>query len=105
MTTSQLTDATFDVALCGGLPILVKFSAPWCVECRILDEALAVVLPCYAGRLRCCEVDVAVNPMLRARYAIMALPALYLFKNGEVVWKAVGVLPQHEIVAALNSSL
>ena len=66
-------------------PVLVEFWAPWCVYCRRIAPAYDKVAEQYADKLVVGKINVDDVPELAEREGIEAIPALLLYKNGEVV--------------------
>jgi thioredoxin 1 len=98
-----LSSKNFDAEIAASaVPLLVKCGAPWCAECAALDALLASLLPRWKERLAVAKIDVSVEETLRVRLRVIALPALFLYKNGAVVWKGVGVVSRRELIAVLE---
>ena len=73
------------------IPVLVDFWATWCGPCRMLAPTIAKIAEEQEGVIKVGKVDVDEEPELAAKYGIASIPTLMVFKNGEIVNKAVGV--------------
>jgi thioredoxin 1 len=81
-----LTKHTFeDEVIKSGAPVLVDFWAPWCMPCRMLAPALEELSTDLAGKLKIGKVNVDEEPDLAVQYGIESIPAVFLFKGGEIV--------------------
>ncbi|HPO49811.1 MAG TPA: thioredoxin [Spirochaetota bacterium] len=98
-----LTDATFDnEVLKSDVPALVDFWASWCGPCRALGPIIEQVASEYSGKVKVCKLNVDENPEKSAKYGIMSIPCIMLFKGGKVVKQSVGVIPKEQIVAMFS---
>lgn len=88
-----LTDATFDRAVSGDLPVLVDFWAPWCGPCRMIAPAVEALAQEFAGRLVVGKLNVDENRQTSARYGVMSIPTLIVFRSGQAVEHIVGAVP------------
>ncbi|MFD7286733.1 thioredoxin [Streptomyces sp. NPDC059863] len=98
-----VTDADFDNEVLGaGLPVLVEFTADWCGPCRQLAPVLSAVAGEQAGRLKVVQLDVDSNPEVTARYGVLAMPTLMVFRAGEPVKSMVGARPKRKLLQELE---
>ncbi len=89
-----LTDANFQqVVLNSDIPVLVDFWAQWCGPCHMIAPTVEALAKEFAGRLLVGKLNVDENPHTAARYGIMSIPTLLVFKHGRVVDQIVGALP------------
>jgi len=101
-----ITDDAFETeVLKSDLPVLVDFSAVWCVPCKMVApivDALAVEMK---GKINVRMMDVDASPKTPATYGIRGIPTLLLFKGGELKETLVGAVSKDKIVAAINKHL
>ena len=101
---STLSDATFneEIGSAEG-PVLVDFWAEWCMPCRMIAPLVEEIAATYAGKLKVGTVNVDEQPDLANRFGIISIPALLVFKNGELVQQKLGAVPKHEIEGLFKS--
>ncbi len=78
--------------------VLVDFWASWCGPCRMLSPVVDRIAEENIPGLKVCKVNVDDEGELAARFGIMSIPTLLVFKNGEPVKKSVGVVPREAIL-------
>lgn len=88
--------------LTSAQPVLVDFSAVWCAPCRALAPIVEKLSAEWAGRVKVVTLDVDDNPTLTARYGVMSIPALILFKNGQPVARLNGLTSREKILAQVG---
>ncbi|MDD5981967.1 MAG: thioredoxin [Clostridium sp.] len=98
----ELSLDNFDTEIAKDIPILVDFFANWCGPCKMLAGTIEQLAKESDGSYRVGKVNVDDQPELAARYNVMNIPTLIVFKNGEAVNKTVGVIPKGKILEMLK---
>jgi len=90
-----LSDDDFENTISqANTPVLVDFWAPWCGPCRMLGPIIEELAGDYAGKVMVAKVNTDESPATPGRFDIMSIPTLLLFKDGELVDRAVGMRPK-----------
>ena len=84
-------------------PALVDFWADWCQPCHMMAPTVERLAEEYGDRLLVAILDVDANPFTMTKYRISSIPALLLFKNGQLVKQIVGVKPKEEIARIIEN--
>ncbi len=85
--------------------VLVDFSAEWCGPCKVLGPILREVKDEVGDSVKIIKIDVDKNQQLSARYKVMGVPTLILFKGGVQVWRQSGVMQKQELLSLLQSKV
>ncbi|AXJ01596.1 thioredoxin [Cyclonatronum proteinivorum] len=105
-TTLEFTDSNFEeLVLNAEHPVLVDFWAEWCGPCRRVGPLVDELSQEYEGKAVIGKVDVDSNPQVSMKYQIRSIPALLIFKNGEVVDQIIGAVPKSVLKKQLEAQL
>ena len=85
--------------------VLVDFFATWCGPCKMLTPVLEELSEEMADKATIVKVDVDELGDIASQYRIMSIPALFVFKNGELKEKVVGFQPKPALVKLIERNL
>lgn len=85
-----LTEQNFDETIATGVT-LVDFWAEWCGPCQMMLPILADFATKMEGKMKVAKVNVDENPGLAAKFRVMSIPNLVVFKDGKPVEQMVWV--------------
>jgi thioredoxin 1 len=101
----KISDETFDETINRNRLVIVDFWAEWCGPCMVLSPVIDQLAKEYAGKVLFAKLNVDENPAVTARFGVMSIPTLLIFKDSNLVDKIVGVAPKSRIESVLNSYL
>ncbi|HTK59936.1 MAG TPA: thioredoxin [Candidatus Baltobacteraceae bacterium] len=100
-----LNEQSFETeVLKSDVPVLVDFWAPWCGPCKIMGPIIEEVAKELEGKpVKVGKMNVDENPETPAKYGIMSIPTIIIFKNGEPAEQLVGVQAKEKLLEKLNA--
>ena len=106
MTVGKVSDASFESdVLKASQPVVVDFWAEWCGPCRMIGPTIEELAGEYQGKIRVGKLNVDENPNTAAKYGIMSIPTLMMFKDGEIASRQVGAAPKQKLQQWISSGV
>jgi thioredoxin 2 len=99
----EVTDDSLagELSRAGSRPVLIDCWAPWCPPCRMIAPTMDQLAAESGGRYVIGKLNVDENPRTATQFRVDGIPALLIFKNGQLVDKLVGLQPKQAIAAKL----
>lgn len=103
MATIHFDQNSFEsTVLTGKNTALVDFWAPWCGPCKMLGPTIDQIAQELDGSVVVGKVDVDENPALAAKYGVMTIPTVIIFKDGQEAKRVVGAQPKAKLLELLK---
>ena len=103
---TEVTDNNFQAEVIeSDTPVLVDFWAPWCGPCRIVHPVLEQIAQERGEELKIVKLNVDENQQTAAKFEVLSIPTMILFRGGEPVKKVIGAYPKKKLEAELEPAL
>ncbi|HKJ32881.1 MAG TPA: thioredoxin [Balneolales bacterium] len=101
-----VSDSNFEEeVLKSNTPVLVDFWAEWCGPCRMVGPIVEELAKEYEGKAKVTKLNVDDNPEVSIKYNIRSIPAMLIFKDGEVVDQVIGAVPKSHLKKQLEAQI
>jgi len=102
----KITSDNFETeVLQSELPVLVDFYADWCGPCKMMAPIVERIAEGYDGRLIVGKCNIDDEGEIAAKYGIMSIPTIMVFKGGEPAMTSIGAVSQPDLESKINAVL
>lgn len=98
-------EAEFDALLSNESLFVVDCTATWCGPCKLISPLIDQLAGEYGDRAKVFKLDMDANKFVAKRYGIRSIPAVMVFKQGEVAETIVGARKYEDYIATLQQYL
>jgi thioredoxin 1 len=102
----EINEANFEnEVIKSDIPVMIDFWAAWCGPCHMIAPFVEEASKTYDGKIKVGKLDVDSNHKIASEFAIMSIPAVLFFKNGQVVDQVIGAVPKKALFDRIDRIL
>jgi thioredoxin 1 len=106
MTKAAFVENTeFEQLIACEVPVVIDYTATWCGPCRVIAPLMDRLAEEYVGRVKVVKMDIDKNKDNAKKFGIRSIPAVLIFKQGEVAERLIGVASYETFSEALEKHL
>jgi len=98
----KVTDADIETNIKKYPLMVIDCWAPWCGPCRMIGPIIEELAKEMQGKIVFGKLNVDENRATSAKYRIMSIPALLVFKNGNLVDNIIGAMPKEMLLGKIS---
>lgn len=102
----EITASTFEKEIVNSaIPAMVDFWAEWCMPCKAIVPLIDEIAEEFRGKIKVCKINIDDNTRMATDLAVMNLPALVFFKDGEEICRLTGVISKGQLRKRISELL
>lgn len=86
----------------GSAPVVVHMAAEWAKPCEILSNTLKEVKAEMGENVKLIKIDIDKNPDVAAKFQVVGVPTLLLFREGIIKWRNSGIIEKDDLIEIVN---
>jgi thioredoxin 1 len=95
----------FQQLIASDKPVLIDFYAPWCAPCKQMMPTLTKLTKEYEGKAQIKTINYDENKTLARTLQVDEIPVFLLYKNGKLLWRGMGLMPEKEFREIIEANL
>jgi thioredoxin 1 len=95
----------FQQLIASDKPVLIDFYAPWCAPCKQMMPTLTKLTKEYEGKAQIKTINYDENKALARSLQVDEIPVFLLYKNGKLLWRGMGLMPEKEFRELIDANL
>jgi thioredoxin 1 len=100
-----MSQEDFQKLIASSQPVLIDFFAPWCAPCKQMMPTLEKLTKVYEGQATIKTINYDDNKALARSLQVDEIPVFLLYKNGKLLWRGMGLMPENEFREVIEGSL
>ncbi|MBA3044318.1 thioredoxin [archaeon] len=101
----KVTDESFELFISSNPAVVVDCYADWCGPCKMMGPVIDALSEEYNGKIVFGKLNVDENRTITAKYNIMSIPTLFIFKDKTLVETVVGAVSKEQLKEKLGKYL
>ena len=100
-----MSQEAFTKLISSDKPVLIDFFAPWCAPCQKMMPSIKKLTKEYEGKAVIETINYDQNKALAHQLGVDEIPVFLLYKNGKLLWRGMGLMPEGEFRQIIESNL
>ncbi len=100
-----MSEESFQKLIASDQPVLIDFYAPWCAPCKQMMPTIEKLTKEYAGKATIKTINYDENKALAQSLKVDEIPVFLLYKNGKLLWRGMGLMPEKEFREVIEGNM